>query len=57
MIWNNFYVLIIRKGACGGEMACSTCHCIFPKDIYDKLPAKSDEEQDMLDLAWGLTET
>jgi 2Fe-2S ferredoxin len=45
------------EGACGGELACSTCHVIFSKEVYDKLPPKVEEEDDMLDLAWGLTET
>lgn len=45
------------KGACGGELACSTCHLIFEKEVYDALPEVSEEEEDMLDLAWGLTET
>lgn len=45
------------EGACGGELSCSTCHLIFESDIYNKLPPKLDEEQDMLDLAFGVTET
>ena len=45
------------EGACGGEMACSTCHVILDKALYDKLPKKQEEEEDMLDLAWGLTDT
>ena len=50
------------EGACGGELACSTCHCIFTSDTYDKIVGEagqevSEEEEDMLDLAWGLTET
>lgn len=45
------------EGACGGELACSTCHVIVPKAYYDKLPAKKEEEEDMLDLAMGLTPT
>ena len=44
-------------GACGGELACSTCHLIFDQEVYDKLPPKLDEEDDMLDLAFELTET
>ncbi|NXX93604.1 ADX protein, partial [Centropus bengalensis] len=44
-------------GACEGTLACSTCHLIFEKDTYQKLGAISDEELDMLDLAYGLTET
>lgn len=46
------------EGACGGELACATCHLVFSQDIYDEhLPEKIDEEDDMLDLAFELTET
>ncbi|CEG37483.1 2fe2s ferredoxin [Plasmopara halstedii] len=45
------------EGACGGELACSTCHLVFEKRIFDELPTLSEEEEDMLDLAWGLTDT
>jgi len=48
------------EGACGGELACSTCHCIFSQEDYDRIIEacpKTEEEEDMLDLAWGLTET
>ncbi len=45
------------EGACGGELACSTCHLIFDDDIYDSLPEKEDEEDDMLDLAFEVTDT
>jgi ferredoxin-2, mitochondrial len=45
------------EGACGGELSCSTCHLIFEPRIYAKLPPKTDEEQDMLDLAHAVTET
>jgi len=45
------------EGACGGQMACSTCHCVLSQDLYDALPQKQEEEQDMLDLALGLTDT
>lgn len=45
------------EGACGGELACATCHLIFEKNIYDTLPEKLDEEDDMLDLAYELTDT
>ena len=45
------------EGACEGSLACSTCHVIVEPDWYEKLlPAREDEE-DMLDLAWGLTKT
>lgn len=45
-------------GACEGTLTCSTCHLIFSKPDFDKLPDKpSDEELDMLDLAYDLTDT
>ncbi|XP_067842212.1 adrenodoxin [Heptranchias perlo] len=43
-------------GACEGTLACSTCHLIFEEHIYKKLDCVTDEEMDMLDLAYGLTE-
>jgi len=45
------------EGACGGELACSTCHLVFDPEIYDSLPEKEDEEDDMLDLAFEVTDT
>ncbi|XP_031847349.1 adrenodoxin-like protein 2, mitochondrial Ferredoxin 2 [Nomia melanderi] len=45
-------------GACEGTLTCSTCHLIFSKEVYDSLPDKpTDEELDMLDLAYELTDT
>ncbi|KAL6569524.1 Adrenodoxin-like protein 2, mitochondrial [Orobanche minor] len=45
-------------GACEGSLACSTCHVIvMDMEQYNKLPDPSDEENDMLDLAFSLTET
>ena len=44
------------EGACGGEMACSTCHVILPQKYFDLLDEKCEEEEDMLDLAWGVTD-
>ena len=45
------------EGACEGNMACATCHVIVQDSWYDRLPAPSADEEDMLDLAYGLTET
>ena len=45
------------EGACGGELACSTCHLVFEEKIFEKLPPMSEEEEDMLDLAFELTDT
>lgn len=48
------------EGACGGSLACATCHLVIHPDWYSKvLPdgGKSLEEEDMLDLAFDLTKT
>ena len=45
------------EAACGGELACSTCHVILEQTLYDKLEPPDEEEEDMLDLAWGLEDT
>ena len=45
------------EGACEGSMACSTCHVIIDKKWYRKLEEVSEDEEDMLDLAFGLTRT
>ncbi len=45
------------EGACGGALACSTCHVIVEDNFFDKIPEASTEEEDMLDLAFGLTRT
>jgi ferredoxin-2, mitochondrial len=51
-------LIIVDLGACGGSCACSTCHVIVQDpDVYDKLEEPDDDENDMLDLAFGLTET
>ena len=45
-------------GACEGTLACSTCHVVLSQEDFDRLPDEAtDEELDMLDLAFGLTET
>lgn len=51
---------IEMEGACGGECACSTCHVILQEDLYERLLEAEEideEEEDMLDLALGLTDT
>ncbi|KAF8504197.1 2Fe-2S ferredoxin-type domain-containing protein [Hysterangium stoloniferum] len=45
------------EGACEGSVACSTCHVILEPDAYDALPEPEDDENDMLDMAFGLTDT
>ena len=45
------------EGACEGSLACSTCHVIVDDAFYAGLPNASEDEEDMLDLAFGLTHT
>jgi 2Fe-2S ferredoxin len=45
------------EGACEGSLACSTCHVVVDKEWFDKLAPASEDEEDMLDLAFGLTHT
>ncbi|KAF9979338.1 Adrenodoxin-like protein 1, mitochondrial [Actinomortierella ambigua] len=45
------------EGACEASLACSTCHLILDEESFDKLEEPCDEENDMLDLAFGLTDT
>lgn len=45
------------EGACEGSLACSTCHVIVDPEWYDVLEGASEDEEDMLDLAFGLTHT
>ncbi|NWH83473.1 ADX protein, partial [Aegithalos caudatus] len=53
----NHNLAIDGFGACEGTLACSTCHLILDKDTFQKLDDISDEELDMLDLAYRLTDT
>lgn len=45
------------EGTCEGQMACSTCHVIVEAAWFDLLPQASPDEEDMLDLAAGVTRT
>jgi 2Fe-2S ferredoxin len=45
------------EGACEGSLACSTCHVIVDAEWYEVLKEASEDEEDMLDLAFGLTRT
>lgn len=42
------------EGACGGSLACATCHIIFDDKTFSLLKEKSEEEEEMLDLAFHL---
>jgi 2Fe-2S ferredoxin len=45
------------EGACEGSLACSTCHVIVDPAWFAKLARPSEDEEDMLDLAFGLEKT
>lgn len=42
-------------GTCGGSMVCATCHVMINADDRTKLPPPSEDEEDTLDLAFGVT--
>jgi len=45
------------EGACEGSLACSTCHVIVEQKWFELLQSPTEDEEDMLDLAFGLEET
>ncbi len=45
------------EGACEGSLACSTCHVIVAAAWFGRLETPTEDEEDMLDLAFGLTKT
>jgi len=45
------------EGACEGSLACSTCHVVVDPGWFDRLPEIQEDEEDMLDLAFGLEKT
>jgi ferredoxin, 2Fe-2S len=45
------------EGACEGSLACSTCHVVVDEAWFEVLPTATEDEEDMLDLAFGLTMT
>ena len=45
------------EGACEGSLACSTCHVIVDPAWFPKLAKPTEDEEDMLDLAFGLEKT
>ena len=45
------------EGTCGGCLSCATCHVIVDDDWYERTGAPGEDEDDMLDLAFGLEKT
>ena len=44
------------KAECGGACACATCHVYIDEEWQYRIPEKSEEEMDMLDLAFDVQE-
>ena len=45
------------EGTCEGQMACSTCHVVVGSAWFERLDPAREDEEDMLDLAAGVTRT
>lgn len=48
------------EGSCGGSLSCATCNVILEEKFYDileKIIPRSEEEDNMLDLAFNVTKT
>ena len=45
------------QGACNGACACATCHVIVDEKSFVKLPTISQEEEELLDFAFGVAST
>ena len=48
---------VALEGACECSIACSTCHVILTSAHFDSLDYASEEEDDMLDMAFELSDT
>lgn len=45
------------KADCGGACSCSTCHVYVDPAWVDKLPAMTEDEEDMIEFAYQTDET
>ena len=45
------------EGTCGGSISCCTCHVVIDQDWFSVVGKPNPDEEDMLDLAVGLTPT
>jgi 2Fe-2S ferredoxin len=51
---NDIYEL---EGSCGGSCACATCHVVVDEKDFGKLNAPTEQEEDMLDMAFNVKKT
>jgi len=47
----------LLEGACDASAQCSTCHIILDENVYNLLPNPNESEEDLLDIAYGITQT
>ncbi len=45
------------EGACEGSLACATCHVVVDPPWSGRLAEPTEDEEDMLDLAFALEKT
>jgi 2Fe-2S ferredoxin len=45
------------EGTCGGSISCCTCHVIIDPEWFPIVGKPNPDEEDMLDLAFGLQTT
>ncbi|HEX8384283.1 MAG TPA: 2Fe-2S iron-sulfur cluster-binding protein [Sphingomonas sp.] len=45
------------EGTCDGDMACATCHVIVDPADFARLRPATEEEEELLDLAYHATRT
>lgn len=45
------------EAACGGSMACATCHIVVAREWFDRLTPASEDEEAVLDVAFGIQST
>ena len=55
--WRHTHPDVALEGACEASIACSTCHVVVAQDYFDKLEEATEDEDDMLDMAPGVTAT
>lgn len=44
-------------GTCGGALSCGTCHVIVAAHQFAKVGAPDDDEDEVLDMTFGITPT
>ncbi len=44
------------RGTCEGNINCCSCHVILEEEVYRTLTPPTDQEEDLLDLAPGMSE-